>query len=115
MSQPFTATSPVVTETAEQEIARLRAENVALKANAKPIAKRFGNPTLTDLGNGVSIAIGEKFGLCVYGLGGAKRFPVNLSEMQFKQLAGLMPVIQAWIAQPHVQAELAKRTLKSVK
>jgi hypothetical protein len=66
-------------ETAEQELARLRAENAALK-----------NRTA----RGVSLKVSEKGGVSVYGLG---RFPVTLYKEQWGKLLDMADDIRAFI------------------
>ena len=61
------------------ELARLRAENAALK---KTSAK------------GLSLKISEKGGLSVYGLG---RFPVTLYKEQWKKLLAMADEIKSFI------------------
>lgn len=113
--QSFTAQTPE-----QQELTRLLAENAALKAaneaaKAKEIPKRFSNPTYAELGNGVSIAVGEKNGLSIYGLGGTKKFPVNMHRVQFQQLLSIASVIQAWMEQPQIKSRLDQAKMNIVK
>lgn len=61
--------APVVQETPEQEIARLRAENEALKANVKPA--------------GISFKVTDKGACSVYHGG---RFPVTLYREQWMKI-----------------------------
>lgn len=58
-------------EELQAEIEKLKAENIALKSEKKPISKE------------ISFKIGEKGGLSVYGLG---RFPVTLYKEQWLRL-----------------------------
>jgi hypothetical protein len=66
-------------ETPEQELARLRAENEALKNRGT---------------RGVSLKVSEKGGVSVYGLG---RFPVTLYKEQWAKLLDLADDIRAFI------------------
>lgn len=68
------------TETIEQKIARLEAENSALKT--KKIAP-------------ITMKIGEKGGVSVYGLG---RFPTSLYKEQWLRLLDKADDIRAFIA-----------------
>ena len=63
----------------EAELARLRAENEALKKGKE---------------KGLSLKIGEKGGLSVYGLG---RFPVTLYKEQWLKLLGMTEEIRKFI------------------
>lgn len=71
------ATAPPANETPEQELARLRAENAALKA-----------------GGQISLKVSEAKALSVYGLG---RFPVTLYAKQWLKLLGMAKEIAAFI------------------
>jgi hypothetical protein len=62
-----------------QELARLRAENAALKSQTS---------------KGVSLRVSEKGGVSVYGLG---RFPVTLYKEQWLKLLALSDDIRAFI------------------
>ena len=66
-------------ETMEQKLARLEAENLALKG------RRSGN---------LSLKVSEKGGLSVYGLG---RFPVTLYKEQWVKLLGFAGEIESFI------------------
>ena len=66
-------------ETLEQKLARLEAENQALKG------RRSGN---------LSLKVSEKGGLSVYGLG---RFPVTLYQEQWRKLLDCADDIRAFI------------------
>ena len=66
-------------ETLEQKVARLEAENAALKQ------KKTGQ---------LSLKISEKGGLSVYGLG---RFPVTLYKEQWAKLLGLVDEIKKFL------------------
>ena len=66
-------------EDVQAELARLRAENEALKA------RRSGN---------ISIKVSEKGAVSVYGLG---RFPVTLYQEQWAKLLGMAGEITAFI------------------
>ena len=66
-------------ETMEQKLARLEAENQALKG------RRSGN---------LSLKVSEKGGLSVYGLG---RFPVTLYKEQWVKLLGFAGEIESFI------------------
>lgn len=68
-------------ETAEQELARLREENEKLKASFVS-------------GRALSMKIGEKGALSVYGMG---RFPVTLYKEQWVKLLGFSEQIQTFI------------------
>jgi hypothetical protein len=59
------------TLTLEQQIAKLMEENNALKTANKAKAP------------GITLKVGEKGGLCIYGLG---RFPINLYRSQAERL-----------------------------
>jgi len=63
----------------KQELARLRAENTALKQTSA---------------KGLSMKISEKGGLSIYGLG---RFPVTLYKEQWKKLLELKEDIMAFL------------------
>jgi hypothetical protein len=66
-------------ETLEQKLARLEAENQALKG------RRSGN---------LSLKVSEKGGVSVYGLG---RFPVTLYKEQWVKLLGFASEIESFI------------------
>jgi hypothetical protein len=66
-------------ETLEQKVARLEAENQALKG------RRAGN---------LSLKVSEKGGVSVYGLG---RFPVTLYKEQWMKLLGFADEIKSFI------------------
>ena len=66
----------------EAQLEALRAENAALKA-AKSAPRSL------------TMKVGEKGGLCVYGLG---RFPVTLYRQQWERLISHVPQIEAFIA-----------------
>jgi hypothetical protein len=85
----------IVAETPEQELARLRAENAALKA-AAPVTKKY--------------KVTEKGGVSVYGLG---QFPVTLYKSQWDKLLGQAEDIKAFI-KAH-EAELSVKTPKPTK
>ncbi|MCI0421878.1 MAG: hypothetical protein L0312_22050, partial [Acidobacteria bacterium] len=72
-------------ETMEQKLARLEAENQALKG------RRSGN---------LSLKVSEKGGLSVYGLG---RFPVTLYKEQWVKLLGFAGEIQSFIKENESQ------------
>jgi len=72
-------------ETLEQKLARLEAENQALKG------RRSGN---------LSLKISEKGGLSVYGLG---RFPVTLYKEQWVKLLGFAGEIESFIKENESQ------------
>lgn len=69
------------TETVQQQIARLTAENAALKA--KQAAR-----------NTISFKVSEKGGLSVYGLG---RFPVTLYVGQWERLLDRVDALKAFM------------------
>ena len=66
-------------ENMENELARLRAENAALKGRAA---------------RGVTLKVSEKGGVSVYGLG---RFPVTLYQEQWLKLLDMTDDIRAFI------------------
>lgn len=68
-----------MSETMEQELARLKAENDALKKTAS---------------KGLSMKVSEKGGLSVYGLG---RFPVTLYKEQWTKLLEMAEDIKSFI------------------
>lgn len=70
-------------ETPEQELARLRAENEALKAKAKGAER------------GLTLKVSQKGALSVYGLG---RFPVTLYKEQWVRLMDKRDDVLAFIA-----------------
>lgn len=74
--------NPIVNqvETAEQELARLRAENEALKR--------------ATVNTGSSLKVTEKGGLSCYGLG---RFPVTLYKSQWLKLISMTEQIKGFI------------------
>jgi hypothetical protein len=72
-------------ETMEQKLARLEAENEALKG------RRSGN---------LSLKVSEKGGLSVYGLG---RFPVTLYKEQWVKLLGFAGEIESFIKENESQ------------
>jgi hypothetical protein len=72
-------------ETMEQKLARLEAENQALKG------RRLGN---------LSLKVSEKGGLSVYGLG---RFPVTLYKEQWVKLLGFAGEIESFIKENESQ------------
>ncbi|HEU0005646.1 MAG TPA: hypothetical protein VFS12_06605 [Terriglobia bacterium] len=72
-------------ETLEQKLARLEAENQALKG------RRSGN---------LSLKVSEKGGLSVYGLG---RFPVTLYKEQWVKLLGFASEIESFIKEHESQ------------
>ncbi len=72
-------------ETMEQKLARLEAENQALKG------RRSGN---------LSLKVSEKGGLSVYGLG---RFPVTLYKEQWVKLLGFASEIESFIKENESQ------------
>jgi hypothetical protein len=72
-------------ETLEQKLARLEAENQALKG------RRSGN---------LSLKVSEKGGLSVYGLG---RFPVTLYKEQWVKLLGFADEIESFIKENESQ------------
>lgn len=67
-------------EEMQAELARLRAENEALK---KPVAR-----------GAISMKVSEKGGLSLYGLG---RFPVTLYREQWEKLLGVSDQIREFI------------------
>jgi hypothetical protein len=66
-------------ETANSELARLRAENESLKAQAR---------------RGTNLKVSDKGGVSVYGLG---RFPVTLYQEQWLKLLDMADEIRAFI------------------
>lgn len=73
----------------EAELARLKAENAALKARS---------------GKGVSMKVSEKGGVSVYGLG---RFPVTLYLEQWQKLLDVADDIRAFLREH--EGELKKK------
>ena len=69
----------------QEEVARLRAENEALKARSR---------------RGVTLKVSEKGGVSVYGLG---RFPVTLYKEQWTKLLDLAEDIRAFIRENDAQ------------
>jgi hypothetical protein len=69
----------MVAESIEAELARLRAENAALKGQAR---------------TGMSLRVSDKGGASVYGLG---RFPVTLYKEQWLRLLEVADEIRAFI------------------
>ena len=72
-------------ENAAAELARLRAENEALKARAR---------------KGLSLRVSDKGGVSVYGLG---RFPVTLYKEQWLKLLDMTDEIRAFIRENDAQ------------
>ena len=68
-------------EALQAELARLKAENAALKARAA---------------KGASLKVSEKGGVSVYGLG---RFPITLYKEQWRKLLDMADDIRAFIAE----------------
>lgn len=80
----------VIAETAEQELARLRAENQSLKANAnKPKRPTF------PIGNGLSVAVSEKGAVSIYGMG---RMPITLYRSQLERLSPCWAQLLAFVS-----------------
>jgi hypothetical protein len=71
----------MVDETRDDEMARLRAENEALKNRAQ---------------KGINLKVSEKGGVSVYGLG---RFPVTLYKEQWLRLLDMTDEIRTFIRQ----------------
>jgi hypothetical protein len=69
----------------QDEVARLRAENEALKARSR---------------RGVTLKVSEKGGVSVYGLG---RFPVTLYKEQWTKLLDLAEDIRSFIRENDAQ------------
>jgi len=69
----------MVDESPEAELARLRAENEALKSRAR---------------KGINLKVSDKGGVSVYGLG---RFPVTLYKEQWLKLLDMTDEIRAFI------------------
>ncbi|MBI4012701.1 MAG: hypothetical protein HY359_10355 [Candidatus Rokubacteria bacterium] len=69
----------MVDENPEAELARLRAENEALKSRAR---------------KGINLKVSDKGGVSVYGLG---RFPVTLYKEQWLKLLDMVDEIRAFI------------------
>jgi hypothetical protein len=67
-------------ENLESEVARLRAENEALKSRAQPRSSH--------------LRVSDKGGVSVYGLG---RFPVTLYKEQWRRLLDMADEIRAFI------------------
>jgi hypothetical protein len=72
-------------EDPQAELARLRAENEALKARAR---------------KGISLRVSDKGGVSVYGLG---RFPVTLYKEQWLKLLDVADEIRAFIRENDAQ------------
>lgn len=68
------------------ELARLKAENEALKAGAKKKGP----------GAGISFKVSDKGGLSIYGLG---RFPVTLYKGQWKRLIEVIEPLKTFMAE----------------
>jgi hypothetical protein len=68
-------------DTLQAELARLRAENAALKGRAA---------------KGITLKVSEKGAVSVYGLG---RFPVTLYKEQWEKLLAMTEDIRAFIAE----------------
>jgi ribosome-interacting GTPase 1 len=75
----------MASEDLQAELARLRAENEALKSRAR---------------RGVSFKVSEKGAVSVYGLG---RFPVTLYKEQWAKLLDLADEIRAFIREHDAQ------------
>jgi hypothetical protein len=75
----------MVDESTEAELARLRAENEALKNRAR---------------KGISLKVSDKGGVSVYGLG---RFPVTLYKEQWLKLLHMTDEIHAFIRENEAQ------------
>ena len=75
----------MVDDALQAEVERLKAENAALKAQTT---------------RGVSIKVGEKGGVSVYGLG---RFPVTLYKEQWAKLLDMAADIRAFIKEHDAQ------------
>jgi len=73
--------SPDEPEEMTQELARLRAENAALKSQTS---------------KGVSLRVSEKGGVSVYGLG---RFPVTLYKEQWTKLLDMAADIRTFLTE----------------
>ncbi len=72
-------------ENPQAELARLRAENEALKSRAR---------------KGISLRVSDKGGVSVYGLG---RFPVTLYKEQWLKLLDVTDEIRAFIRENDAQ------------
>lgn len=81
----------MVDESIEAELARLRAENEALKSRAR----RAG-----------SLKVSDKGGVSVYGLG---RFPVTLYKEQWLRLLDMADEIRAFIRENEAQLKTKER------
>lgn len=91
ISTALSLAAVTATETPEQELARLRAENAKLKANKA--------------NQGTSMKVSEKGGISLYGLG---RFPVTLYRSQWATVIGMVKdgTLEAFIeANKHVLKE----------
>lgn len=86
-----TATNNMSVADMMAKLAQLEKENEALKASGAKVVK-----PRQSIGNGVSLRVGEKGGIAIYGLNA--RFPVTLYRQQFEKLAKAIPEIQAFIA-----------------
>ncbi len=85
-----TATTTVSVADMMAKLAALEKENEALKASGAKVVK-----PRTAVSNGLSLRVGEKGGIAIYGLN--NRFPVTLYRQQFEKLAKCIPEIQAFI------------------
>jgi hypothetical protein len=72
------------TESAEQELARLRQENATLKAKGRKELKP------------VSFKVSEKGAVSIYNLG--SRFPTTLYKGQIDRLLAAVPALEAFVA-----------------
>ena len=75
----------------QAELARLKAENAALKAQAT---------------RGISIKVSEKGGVSVYGLG---RFPVTLYKEQWTKLLDMADTLRAFITEHEAQLKVKEQ------
>ena len=85
------------TETLEQQVARLLAENEALKAATK-----------TTVRNGLKIS--EKGAVSLYGMG---RFPISLYAEQWEKVLAMQSEILAFIADGKRQGLITPKTAKA--
>lgn len=103
MSNQNTATSVAQNETQEQLVARLLAENAALKANQKPAARGdigIGNDLsiMVSIGGRVDKKTGKVSkggGVSVYGI--HSRFPVTMYAEQWLRLLASADAIKSFI------------------
>lgn len=74
------------------EIARIKAENEALKKSG---ATASAKPRHSLAGSDLTCRIGEKGGISIYGLN--RKFPVTLYKEQFEKLVKAIPALQQFV------------------